>query len=222
MARPKKPEERRRIRDVAFNVFARKGLESTSFSDIAKEASVSKSLVQYYFPKKEQFVSDFIDRSLTITEEIIEEDLDYEFKHELAKLFAMGLAQFHFSINNKALDAMRMDILRDRGSTEVVVRYAIDWIFKHTTVFPLETQEEEDMAKKTIVYVIGGTFDSLYDCMLYDVDFDLDFLFFASTAIMKPYLTNPFGEAEAIKEALSPEWLDAALKKYNERLFVET
>ncbi|MBP5459041.1 MAG: hypothetical protein J6Y62_02550, partial [Clostridia bacterium] len=153
--------------------------------------------------------------------EIIEEDLDYEFKHELAKLFAMGLAQFHFSINNKALDAMRMDILRDRGSTEVVVRYAIDWIFKHTTVFPLETQEEEDMAKKTIVYVIGGTFDYLYDCMLYDVDFDLDFLFFASTAIMKPYLTNPFGEAEAIKAALSPEWLDAALKKYNERLFVE-
>lgn len=221
MARPKKPEERKRIRDVAFNVFARKGYESTSFSDIAKEASVSKSLVQYYFPKKEQFVSDFIDRSLTITEEIIDEDLDYEFKHELAKLFAMGLATYHFSMLNSSMDAMRMDILRDRGSTEIVVRYAIDWIFKHTTAFPLETKEQEDMAKKTIVYVVGGTFDYLYDCMMYSVPFDMDFLIFASTAIMTPFLTNPFGEAQAIQAAMTPEWLDAARKKFNERLFVE-
>ncbi|MBP5272145.1 MAG: hypothetical protein ILO43_04170 [Clostridia bacterium] len=112
-----------------------------------------------------------------------------------------------------------MDIVRDRGSTEVVVRYAIDWIFKHTTAFPMETKEQEEMAKKTIVFVIGGTFDYLYDCMLYDVEFDQDFLFFCSYAIISPFLKNPFGEAEAIQAALSPEWLDAALVKYNERLF---
>ena len=86
MARPKKPEERNRIRDVAFNVFSSKGFENSSFSDIAKEASVSKSLVQYYFPKKEQFIQDFIDKSLSAVTEIVREDLDITYEHELGEL----------------------------------------------------------------------------------------------------------------------------------------
>ena len=98
MARPKKPEERKRIRDVAFNVFTREGFEGASFSDIAKEASVSKSLVQYYFPKKEQFIADFIHKSLNVTRQIIDEDLKYECHHDLAKLYAVGYAQFLFSM----------------------------------------------------------------------------------------------------------------------------
>ena len=138
MARPKKPEERNRIRDVAFNVFSSKGFENSSFSDIAKEASVSKSLVQYYFPKKEQFISDFIDKSLSAVRDIVREDLDITYEHELGELYAIGYCQFYFAMYNDRMNSLRLDIIRDRGNTEMVVKHAIDWLISNTNAIQVE------------------------------------------------------------------------------------
>ena len=167
MARSKKPEERNRIRDVAFNVFSNKGFENSSFSDIAKEASVSKSLVQYYFPKKEQFVHDFIDKSLAAVTEIVREDLDIQYEHELGELYAIGYCQFYYAMYNERMNSLRMDIIRDRGNTEMVVKHGIEWLVNNTHAIQVETPEEIERCKKTLVFVVGGAFDYLYDCMLY-------------------------------------------------------
>lgn len=219
MARPKKPEERNRIRDVAFNVFSVKGVEEASFSDIAKEASVSKSLVQYYFPKKEQFIADFIDKSLSAVEQIVKEDLDYSFEHELGQLYAIGCCQFHFAMYNDKMNSLRRDILRDRGNTEMVLRNAIDWIIRNTDAFPVDDPVALDDCKKAMVFVVGGTADYLYDCILYDVEFDLKFLSDTITTVLNPYLEAPFNEGDRIMGAISPEWLEKARKKYNRMVF---
>ncbi|MBR1704665.1 MAG: TetR/AcrR family transcriptional regulator [Clostridia bacterium] len=219
MARPKKPEERNRIRDVAFNVFASKGFENSSFSDIAKEAAVSKSLVQYYFPKKEQFISDFIDRSLSAVEQIVAEDLDVEYEHELGKLYAIGYAQFYFAMYNEKMNSLRMDIMRDRGNTEMVVKNGIDWILENTSAIPTDTPEKEELIKKTLVFVVGGAFDYLYDCMIYGVDFDTAFLSDVAMTLLNPYLEKPFSEGDKLRAVMTPEWLEKARKKYNRMLF---
>lgn len=219
MARPKKPEERNRIRDVAFNVFSSKGFENSSFSDIAKEASVSKSLVQYYFPKKEQFISDFIDRSLSAVEQIIEEDLDVEYEHELGKLYAIGYAQFYFAMYNEKMNTLRMDILRDRGNTEIVMKNALDWLVENTRAIQVQTPEEVEQVKRTLVFVVGGAFDYLYDCMLYGVPFDTEFLSEAAMQLLNPYLDIPFSGGDKLRNAMTPEWLEKARKKYNRMLF---
>lgn len=219
MARPKKPEERNRIRDVAFQVFASKGFENSSFSDIAKEASVSKSLVQYYFPKKEQFISDFIDRSLSAVAQIVEEDLNYNYQHELGKLYAVGFAQFYFAMYNDKMNSLRMDIMRDRGNTEMVVKHGIEWILHNTNAIPTETPEEEEQVKKTLVFVVGGAFDYLYDCMIYNVEFDTAFLSDVAMVLLNPYLEEPFNEGDDIRAIMTPEWLEKARRKYNRMLF---
>ena len=219
MARPKKPEERNRIRDVAFNVFSNKGFENSSFSDIAKEASVSKSLVQYYFPKKEQFVHDFIDKSLAAVTEIVREDLDIQYEHELGELYAIGYCQFYYAMYNERMNSLRMDILRDRGNTAMVVKHGIDWLVNNTHAIQVETPEEIERCKKTLVFVVGGAFDYLYDCMLYSVPFDVEFLSDAAMVLLNPFLSMEFHEGEAIRNQISPEWLEKTRKKYNRMVF---
>ena len=220
MARPKKPEEKARIRDVAFGVFARQGFENSSFSDIAKAASVSKSLVQYYFPKKEQFLDDFIDRSLAVVDDIVTEDLDYEFGHELGKLYAIGYAQFNFAMYNERMNTLRMDIIRDRANTEMVVEEAVDWIVRHTDSLPSALPVQEELVRKTIIYVVGGAFDYMYDCMSKGVTIDPEFLSDTSMQLLNRFLPEPFTEGEAIRSAMTPEWLDRARRKYNRRIFI--
>lgn len=219
MARPKKPEERNRIRDVAFNVFSNKGFENSSFSDIAKEASVSKSLVQYYFPKKEQFVHDFIDKSLAAVTEIVREDLDIQYEHELGELYAIGYCQFYYAMYNERMNSLRMDIIRDRGNTEMVVKHGIEWLVNNTHAIQVETPEEIERCKKTLVFVVGGAFDYLYDCMLYSVPFDVEFLSDAAMVLLNPFLSMEFHEGEAIRNQISPEWLEKTRKKYNRMVF---
>ena len=219
MARPKKPEERNRIRDVAFNVFSNKGFENSSFSDIAKEASVSKSLVQYYFPKKEQFVHDFIDKSLAAVTEIVREDLDIQYEHELGELYAIGYCQFYYAMFNERMNSLRMDIIRDRGNTEMVVKHGIEWLVNNTHAIQVETPEEIERCKKTLVFVVGGAFDYLYDCMLYSVPFDVEFLSDAAMVLLNPFLSMEFHEGEAIRNQISPEWLEKTRKKYNRMVF---
>ena len=219
MARPKKPEERNRIRDVAFNVFSNKGFENSSFSDIAIEASVSKSLVQYYFPKKEQFIQDFIDKSLSAVTEIVREDLDIQYEHELGELYAIGYCQFYFAMYNERMNSLRMDLIRDRANTEMVVKHGIEWLVSNTHAIQVESEAEIERCKKTLVFVVGGAFDYLYDCMLYGVPFDEEFLSDASMMLLNPFLNVEFHEGEAIRKQISPEWLEKARKKYNRMIF---
>lgn len=219
MARPKKPEERNRIRDVAFNVFSTRGFENASFSDIAKQASVSKSLVQYYFPKKEQFISDFIDKSLSSVVQIVREDLDLKTNHELGELYAIGYAQFYFAMYNEKMNSLRMDIIRDRGNTELFVKYGIDWIIDHTDALQVYTPEQNIAYRKTLIFVVGGVFDYLYDCMANGMEFDTTFISNTALTILQPFLLEPFTEGDSIREQMPPEWLEKARKKYNRMIF---
>lgn len=58
----KDPDERKQeIVDAAIRVFARKGYEKTTISDIAKEINVSQGLCYRYFPSKEAIYDAGID-----------------------------------------------------------------------------------------------------------------------------------------------------------------
>jgi AcrR family transcriptional regulator len=54
----KKARTRRLIADVAARLFAERGYEHVTVSDVAREAEVSEQTVYNYFPSKEQLVTD--------------------------------------------------------------------------------------------------------------------------------------------------------------------
>ncbi|MBQ8063890.1 MAG: hypothetical protein IJ230_08155 [Clostridia bacterium] len=142
-----------------------------------------------------------------------------EYEHELGKLYAIGYAQFYFAMYNEKMNSLRMDIMRDRGNTEMVVKNGIDWILENTNAIPTDTPEREELVKKTLVFVVGGAFDYLYDCMIYGVEFDTAFLSDVAMTLLNPYLETPFSEGEHLRAAMTPEWLEKARKKYNRMLF---
>jgi len=64
MARPKAEdygEKQQRIRDCAAELFAARGFEATSASDIAAEGGFSKALIYHYFGSKEEILQDLLE-----------------------------------------------------------------------------------------------------------------------------------------------------------------
>ena len=60
-----KGEKAHRIGEAALKLFAEKGYEGTSISEIAKEAGVSKGLIYNYFASKEEIVRNLVDQVFT-------------------------------------------------------------------------------------------------------------------------------------------------------------
>jgi AcrR family transcriptional regulator len=55
---------RERILGAALEVFAEKGYEAASISDVTQRAQVSRGLVTYYFPTKQRLAAELLDRWL--------------------------------------------------------------------------------------------------------------------------------------------------------------
>jgi AcrR family transcriptional regulator len=60
------------IRAAALELFARQGYHSTSISQIAKEAGVSKGLLYNYFASKEVLLEDIVSGALEVAEQFFE------------------------------------------------------------------------------------------------------------------------------------------------------
>jgi len=61
------------ILDAAFKLVAKNGYESTSISQIAKEANISKGLVYNYFESKEEILKSLVTMAFTEADNLMEE-----------------------------------------------------------------------------------------------------------------------------------------------------
>ncbi|NQT78444.1 MAG: TetR/AcrR family transcriptional regulator [Bacteroidetes bacterium] len=69
-------EKRRQIMDAALELFANEGYHSTSISNIAMQAGISKGLMYNYFESKEELVSSIIDSGIEIMEDLFDPNND--------------------------------------------------------------------------------------------------------------------------------------------------
>ena len=131
MGRPRNIEEVERLRDTAFELFAVKGLDATSYSDIAKNAYVTKSHVQHYFPKKEILVTLFVERSMEAVLKIARELPEFEAMDPLSKLVYVDYIQYYYAMYNEKMFRMSMDILLERSVTQAVIDAGIEFDLLH-------------------------------------------------------------------------------------------
>ncbi len=131
MGRPRNEEEVERLQDTAFELFAVKGLDATSYSDIAKNAYVTKSHVQHYFPKKEMLVARFVDRSMEAVLKIARELPEFEAMDPLSKLVYVDYIQFYYAMYNEKMFRMSMDILLERSLSQAVIDAGIEFDLLH-------------------------------------------------------------------------------------------
>ncbi|MCB0880296.1 MAG: TetR/AcrR family transcriptional regulator, partial [Thermoleophilia bacterium] len=93
------PSRRRRIREAAVTVFARKGYHDARVSDIAQEAGVAHGLVYHYFAGKEQLLQDVFQRTWKNIEQGLRtiEDGDGTAADQLAEVVRLLLGSYRMS-----------------------------------------------------------------------------------------------------------------------------
>ena len=217
MARPKNTEERERIQRNAFDLFSTKGIEASSFADIAKSSFVTKSLVQYYFPKKDKFITDFVQKSMDCVQKISEQSPGFSQKDPLEKLIFIAYIQFYFAMYNDKMSRLSIDILRDRAITKTVIDQAIQCNLDYLGD-ELEAKNLEEV-RLILQLLYGGTFDYIYTCTVKGEEINIRKVIWYGTMMMNSVVEKPISFETISSTELNQEWLEAERKRYNRAMF---
>lgn len=217
MGRPRNIEEVERLRDTAFELFAVKGLDATSYSDIAKNAYVTKSHVQHYFPKKEILVTLFVERSMEAVLKIARELPEFEAMDPLSKLVYVDYIQYYYAMYNEKMFRMSMDILLERSVTQAVIDAGIEFDLLHLMKY--DEVSHPDELEDVLRFLYGGIYDRLYDCKSKGSDFSIEQYIAYGVRLLQPFVSTDV--PESIVDGLKDlgHWLDERKAKYNRAMF---
>jgi len=111
MARPKKDPEimRRRILDVAEELFSRNGYEETAVSDIVTTMGVAQGTFYYYFISKEECLDALVERILEADFRTVEEVVDRQDIHAPAKLLMVYAIRIRRRVEHRVLDYLHQE-----------------------------------------------------------------------------------------------------------------
>ena len=157
MGRKRNDAERNRIQNVAFTLFRDAGYNETSFTDIAKASGAKRSLVQYYFPKKENLLNLYITKALDLAAEMVE---DNPFVTDpIKKLHLVGYLEYMAVYQDHQTGKLIKDILKDRNNTQMATDRIIDWSIRY-----LQSDDEayNKQLAEAIAYAVGGGCELIY------------------------------------------------------------
>lgn len=222
--------EQERIARIAFKLFAETGYAKTPLSVIGKEAGVQKSLLQYYFPKKAKFIELFVETSFNLViDQVIESirareaeespaiDADLEFVDpfgdddedefsgvELVELlYDIAYFEFWYVTSCPSTEAIRMDVMENYNTAQLVVQCICNWIFDHMSDLDDEMKER---IYDTITFCVGGGFE--YACMKNEKNEPVDVGYIVGNAM--DFVVSALGFDPSlfkIRKEISTEWL---------------
>lgn len=155
MAAPRNDEERDRIYHAAIALFCQSGFNKVSYREIAEACDTSKSMVQYYFPKKELFASRFYEEHIEGLARRAEE-LSPKSQDSLTLFALMGLMHFDFLLNDAPHKLLIDDLLENRALTDVVVSVQREWAKSHLPEGAAVTAED------ALTIALGGAYELVY------------------------------------------------------------
>jgi AcrR family transcriptional regulator len=223
--------EQERIARIAFKLFAETGYAKTPLSVIGKEAGVQKSLLQYYFPKKSKFIELFIETSFSLViDQVIESLRAREAEEEAAAidddlvavdpfedddedeftgvelvelLYDIADFEFWYVTSCPSTEALRMDVMENYNTAQLVVQCICDWIFDHLSDLD---DAMKDRLYDTITFCVGGGFE--YACMKFEKNEPVDVEYIVGNAM--DFVVSALGFDPSlfkIRKEISTEWL---------------
>lgn len=151
------PNKRSFILSQAFGLLMEKGYAKTSYTDIAKACQLTRPLVQYYFPKKEMFMQEFIER-------LIELCNTYLRQHKLntgycfVDFYLTGTMYFTFLLENEGIIPLTKDLVSTRAATEVISSVMAQWVASREELQGFEYREVET----AVIMSMGGVYDLVF------------------------------------------------------------
>lgn len=209
MSRSENIELRRKLSAAIWRLLCNKGLDATSYQDIANEAGVSRSLVQHYYPRKMDFAVDFLEGLLEIAATVSSIDA-YARKETLTPLDAqrMGCLYYGYLLDENGARAVLFDILKNREFADELMRQHYEWALLNLnpTLPPYERRTEE------VIMTWGGFYELMYASVKQGMTFDVP----AKTLIiLRAFLEQGEMNVAAINEANGYEFDRALLCEMN-------
>lgn len=153
VAAPRNEEQRNAIYNAAIALFSLYGFKGATYSDIADACSVTKSVVQHYFPKKELFVEMYFDRHM----EDLQQRAGLSVEDDPLRAFcAMGLLHFHYLLSDAKMRRFNEDIVASRELTSVMVEREREWATGH-----LPSEDADELAD-IITAALGGAYELVF------------------------------------------------------------
>ena len=209
-------EEQNRIAKIAFNIFKEKGYENTSFAAIAKEAGIAKNLLQYYFPKKENFVELFIDTSLPYTFEVLRETLDNIKSPSdfLRDIYYVAYFEFWYLTKHEEIGMLISDVLSSRATSAIIAEALSNWLIENVKFIGDKGPALADQ----IAYAIGGGFEYAYIKTQKGEDVDVDMIVTQSMELLGNALGIPH-RLMKFKFDVDRDWLEENAANLDKRIF---
>lgn len=145
------------IRNNAFSLLMEQGYAKSSYADIAKRSGCKRSLVQYYYPKKNQILLEFVERLIQCS---------YDFmalRHAesgscFLDFFTTGQIHFYVLLKNETLLPLTRDIVANRETSNAIISLMADWQRKH----PGAEKIDQDRILPSIAFSMGGAYECIY------------------------------------------------------------
>ncbi len=213
MGRNRNEEERNRLTQVAFNLFRKKGYDDTSFNDIAKSANIQKSMVQYYFPKKENLIHLYTQRVLSKAYKLVQ--AQYPDFDTIDQIYTTGYLVFSFFYRDNQTEHLVKTILEQRGNTSMAIDEVIKWAMGH-----LDTDDEDvkHRLSKAIVYAAGGGCEYVYYVLSHNIPSTPDDIVSNCLDIANLIFDRTLSR-ENPQPKIDQEWLKAACKDLMKSLY---
>ncbi len=205
---PKYLDEQNRIAQEAFTLFVEKGFNDTSISDIAKAAGIQKALVQYYFPKKENFAHLFIEQTMQYVLESIN-NTDIKFKNDIERFYLIGYFEAYYLFKHDSMKNLRMDILESREYSKTITNTIYNFTLENTKL-PMPKSLKTKLYR-AYAFAIGGMFEYVYSELSKGEDLRIDKLVDSIIDFISAYLG--FGKPTKVELKLTDEWLEEKAKE---------
>lgn len=191
-----------------------RGYDATSYQAIATETGKSRSMIQYYFPKKEQFAVSFLHRVLDLEVEFALTNLDVNKKDFAVFQYVLAQMQFYFLTNSPQMRALTAEMFSSRMITTAILDLDVDW----TSRYVREVQTESIDFESPVVMSIGGAYEVIYYRLMREQEVSAAELAYIS--VLNVYSAFP-EESRGLSERLADHELSQDLLERSEQYLFE-
>jgi AcrR family transcriptional regulator len=196
-------EEKSRISKVAYGLFIKKGFARTTIKDIADASGIGKALVQYYFPKKEIFIYQFINDSIeNVAESIVNDKIDAY--GSFNTMYLIGYFETWYLTKYEKMNVMRNDILESRNCSQTVINTIQEFVFRY--IDP-PTVSDREMIKNSLTVAIGGEFEFIYKKICDGEDFSIEKIIDELVIMINKYINFVIPPVH-VEDMMSKSWME--------------
>ena len=160
MPRPVNEQLKKAMLATAMRRFRESGYRGLTYSYIAEECGVSKALVNYYYPKKEDLLTVFLDRLLNESLALASSAVDTK-GHEIAMFCRIGQLFFEFLLQPGGYRLLLRDVLEDRKFSTALLLFNTSWAYRYLQNSGLAGAIDVNV-RNTSIMMMGGFYDLLY------------------------------------------------------------